>query len=164
VGDELSNARVLIVEDDRDVREIMKVILDAHGAHTAVAANAAEGLSVLRTFLPELLLSDISLPDEDGYDFLRRVRALPVNEGGNTPAVAVSGHVYTADREQAFNAGFQAFIAKPVNPGSLVECVKGFVERGRTDTERRRAPRRGTELQSGITSERRMCERRQPVC
>lgn len=161
---DLLNARVLIVDDDRDTLEIMSVILDAHGAQTMVAATAAEGLTALRALRPEVLLSDISLPDEDGYDLVRRIRALPAEEGGHTPAVAVSAHVYTTDRERAFDAGFQAFLGKPITPRALVECVKTIVERGRAHQERRRGSRRATPSPPHVVSDRRMFERRQPIC
>ena len=92
----------------------MRIILDTHGARTAVAVIATEGLAMLCTVRPEVVLSDISLPDHDGYVFVRRIRALPAEQGGGTPAIAVSAHVYTAHRERAFDAGFQAFLAKPL--------------------------------------------------
>ena len=164
VDNELLNARVLIVDDDGDTLEVMRVILDSHGAQTAVAATAAEGLAVLSAIRPEILLSDISLPDHDGYELLRRIRALPAEEGGDTPAVAVSAHVYAAHRERAFDAGFQAFLAKPLNPDALVGCVKSMVERARAHLERRRAPRRGEHSSAEGRSERRVFERRQPLC
>jgi CheY-like chemotaxis protein len=156
------DARVLVVDDDRDTLEIMRVVLDAYGAQTAVAATAAEAFATLRTLRPEVLLSDISLPGEDGYDLLRRVRALSTEDGGDTPAVAISAHVYTSDRERAFDAGFQAFLAKPINPAALVECVRSMVERGRAKLERRRGPRRAAHSTLDANSERRTFERRQP--
>jgi CheY-like chemotaxis protein len=164
VGTELLNARVLIVDDDRDTLEIMRIILDTHGAQTAVAATATEGLAILSAIRPEVVLSDISLPDHDGYEFVRRIRALPVDEGGDTIVVAVSAHVYTAHRERAFDAGFQAFLAKPLNPETLVECVKAVVERGRAHLERRHAPRRGDHSPVDSRSDRRIFERRKPLC
>jgi CheY-like chemotaxis protein len=160
---ELLNARVLIVDDDRDTLEIMRIILDTHGAQTAVAATAAEGLRILRVVRPEVLLSDISLPDQDGCEFVRSIRALPADEGGDTPAVAVSAHVFTAHRERAFDAGFQAFLAKPLNPATLVACVKAIVERARAHLERRHGPRRGYHTLLDRRPERRMFERRQPL-
>lgn len=164
MGNDLLNARVLIVDDDRDTLEVMRVILDAHGAQTAVAATASEALALLSAMRPEVVLSDISLPDHDGYEFVRRIRALPAEQGGDTPAVAVSAHVYAAHRERAFDAGFQAFLAKPLNPETLVTCVKSMVERSRAHLERRRAPRRGDPSSAHGRSDRRMFERRQRLC
>ena len=158
---ELRNTRVLVVDDDRDTLEMMQVILESHGAQTAVAGTAAEALAVLETFHPEVILSDICLPDADGYSFIRKVRALPADQGGHTPAVAASAHVYTSDRERAFNAGFHAFLAKPINPRGLVESVKALVQRARAHLERRRASRRAGETTLAAASERRMFERRQ---
>ena len=164
MGSELLNARVLIVDDDRDTLEIIRIILDTNGAQTAVATTAAEGLRILRAVRPEVLLSDISLPDQDGCEFVRSIRALPAEEGGGTPAVAVSAHVFTAHRERAFDAGFQAFIAKPLNPDTLVRCVKAIVERARAHLERRHGPRRAYHPACDRRPERRMFERRQPLC
>ena len=164
MGNELLDARVLIVDDDRDTLEVMRIMLDTHGAHTVVATTASEGLAVLRATRPEVVLSDISLPDHDGYEFVKRIRALPAEEGGETPAVAVSAHVYTAHRERAFDAGFQAFLAKPLTPDSLVGCVKSMVERSRAHLERRRAPRRGDQPSMDSQSDRRIFERRRPLC
>lgn len=164
MGNELLNARILVVDDDRDTLEIMRVILESHGALTEVASTASEGLAILSAIRPEVVLSDISLPDHDGYEFVRRIRALPVEAGGETPAVAVTAHVYAAHRERAFDAGFQAFLAKPINPATLVGCVKAIVERARAHLERRRAPRRGDHFPADSRSDRRMFERRQPLC
>jgi CheY-like chemotaxis protein len=158
---ELRNMRVLVVDDDLDTLEVMRVILESHGAESAVATTAAEGLAALETFRPEVILSDIGLPDEDGYEFMRKVRALPSDQGGQTPAVAASAHVYTSDRERAFNAGFHAFLAKPINARGLVESVKALVERARARLERRCVGRRARQAPLAVAQERRMFERRQ---
>jgi CheY-like chemotaxis protein len=158
---ELRNTRVLVIDDDLDTLEVMLVILETHGAETAAATTAAEGLAMLETFRPEVILSDIGLPDEDGYSFMRQVRALPADQGGETLAVAASAHVYTSDRERAFNAGFHAFLAKPINARALVESVKSLVKRARAHLERRRASRRTGQTPLAAALERRMFERRQ---
>jgi CheY-like chemotaxis protein len=158
---DLRDTHVLIVDDDLDTLEVMRVILESHGAQSAVATTAAEGLAALETFRPEVILSDIGLPDEDGYEFMRRVRALPADRGGQTPAVAASAHVYTSDRERAFNAGFHAFLAKPIHARALVESVKALVERARARLERRHGSRRARQAPSAVALERRTFERRQ---
>ena len=162
VDEELRNIRVLVVDDDFDTLEVMRVILESHGAQTTAATTAAEGFAALETFRPEVILSDIGLPGEDGYDFMRKVRALPADQGGQTPAVAASAHVYTSDRERAFNAGFHAFLAKPIDARALVESVRSLVARARARLERRRASRRAGQTSWSPHSERRMFERRQP--
>ena len=162
MDEELRDIRVLVVDDDFDTLEVMRVILESHGAQTTAAATAAEGFAALETFRPEVILSDIGLPGEDGYDFMRKVRALPADQGGQTPAVAASAHVYTSDRERAFNAGFHAFLAKPIDAKALVKSVKALVERARDHLERRRANRRAGQTSSIPLGERRMFERRQP--
>ena len=159
----LGNTRVLIVDDDRDTGEVMRIILDAQGARTAIASTVAEGLATLETFRPDVILSDIGLPDEDGYAFIRKVRALPADHGGHVSAVAATAHVQASDRERAFNAGFHAFLAKPIPPGALVECVKMLVDRARAHRERRCASRRTGRAPSAAALERRTFERRQPM-
>jgi CheY-like chemotaxis protein len=163
VGSELLHTRVLALDDDHDTLEIMGVLLDAHGAQTALAGSATEALAMLKTHRPEVILSDIAMPGDNGYDFVRWVRALPRDEGGETPAVAVSAHVYAADRERAFDAGFQAFLAKPISPRALIECVTRLVKRARAHQERRHTARRAGHTGSGTTFERRNLERRQPA-
>jgi CheY-like chemotaxis protein len=117
MGSELLNWRLLVVDDDHDTLELMRVILDSHGAQTAVAASANEALAAVKIDRPEVILSDIAMPGHDGYDFVREVRALPPDEGGDTRAVAVSAHVNMEDRERAFDAGFQAVPCQTPQPG-----------------------------------------------
>jgi CheY-like chemotaxis protein len=111
---ELRGTRVLVVDDDADNREMLAMILEYSGALVATADSAAEAMCVLERERSQVLISDIGLPDEDGFSLLRRVRALPASRGGNIPAIALTGHGTREDRAQTLGEGFQAHLTKPI--------------------------------------------------
>jgi len=119
----LDGMHVLVVEDMPDDRDVLARLLKAGGAEVTVAASAAEGLLVLERERPDVLLSDIAMPDEDGCTFLHRLRALPRDRGGRTPAVAVTAFAGLDERVQTRAAGFEAHLSKPVDPVELVRVV-----------------------------------------
>jgi protein-histidine pros-kinase len=119
----LDGLRVLIVDDQADERELFTTILGGFGAETKTAASAAAGLKLVREWKPDVLVSDIAMPEEDGYTLLRKVRALGRDAAGDVPAVAVTAHARAEDRERAFAAGFQMYVAKPIDRLKLVEVV-----------------------------------------
>jgi CheY-like chemotaxis protein len=120
----LAGLRVLVVEDDTDARELVTAILEDAGAIVEAAESAAAGFVAVRSFQPQLLLSDISMPDEDGYSLIRRVRALGEAEGGGIPSIALTAHTRIEDRTKALRAGFNLHMGKPVRPDDLVAAVK----------------------------------------
>jgi CheY-like chemotaxis protein len=120
----LSGLRVLVVEDDADARELVTAILEDAGAVVEAAESAAVGFAAMRSFRPDLLVSDISMPDEDGYSLIRRVRALAVTDGGDIPSIALTAHTRIEDRAKALRAGFTLHMGKPVRPVDLVSAVK----------------------------------------
>jgi CheY-like chemotaxis protein len=120
----LSGLRVLVVEDDPDARELVAAILEDAGAIVEAAESAAAGFAAMRSFRPQLLVSDISMPDEDGYSLIRRVRALGVTDGGDIPSIALTAHTRIEDRAKALRAGFTLHMGKPVRPVDLVAAVK----------------------------------------
>jgi PAS domain S-box-containing protein len=122
-GPNLEGLRVLVVDDEADARDVIEAGLRAFGAEVRVSASSAEAVSTLRSWRPELLLSDIGMPGEDGYQLLRQVRALPVDEGGLTPAVALTAYGRAEDRIAALGAGYADHLAKPVTPAALAEAV-----------------------------------------
>ena len=162
--DELAGARILVVDDERDTLDVIEMLLRTHGADTRAACSAAEGLACLRTFQPEVLVSDLAMPGEDGLAFIRRVRALGPDEGGGVPAVALSAHVYKEDQDRALAAGFDAFVPKPVRPRALIDCLRMLLARARAFVDRRQGERRqGGPVADG--AERRRWQRRQlQVC
>jgi signal transduction histidine kinase/ActR/RegA family two-component response regulator len=115
--------RVLVVDDEADARELVASILSAGGARVETARSASEGLEVFKRFRPDVLVSDIGMPDEDGYSFIRRVRALSDADGGRVPALALTAFAREEDRTKSLTAGFTTHIGKPVNPDALSSAV-----------------------------------------
>ena len=119
----LAGRHVLVVEDDADVREVITVMLEGSGGVVTAAATVAAALSALECVRPDILLSDLSLPGRDGYDFIRSVRALDVAHGGSIPAIALTAYASTEDRERVMAAGFQRYLAKPIDLPELVAAI-----------------------------------------
>jgi CheY-like chemotaxis protein len=119
----LQGVSILIVEDDDDAREMVSIILVNAGAAVECAASAAEGFQAAYASRPQLLVSDIGMPDEDGYSLMRRIRALQSGEGGDILAIALSAFTRPEDRMLALRAGFTIHIAKPVAPCDLVAAA-----------------------------------------
>ncbi len=118
----LEGLRLLVVDDQPDERELLSEILTRHGADVRTAASAPEALELATHFSPHVLLTDIAMPGEDGHVLMRRVRDLP-GPAGRVPAIAVTAHARAEDRDQAFAAGFQDYVAKPVEISRLVRSV-----------------------------------------
>ncbi|ATB28042.1 PAS domain-containing protein [Melittangium boletus] len=124
---ELAGRRILVVDDEEDGREMLKLVLEDHGAHVITAASATEGLRLLGTERPELLVSDIGLPGEDGYALISRVRALPASEGGQIAAVALTAYARGEDRTRALSAGFDMHVSKPIHPDELLSVLANLI-------------------------------------
>ena len=122
-GINLEGLRVLIVDDEADARELISTILTKAGAHVKAAASAPEALSLLSEWRPDLMISDLEMPGEDGYSLIRQVRKLDATRGGATLALALTAHARTEDRESALQAGFQLHVAKPVQPAELMLAI-----------------------------------------
>lgn len=119
----LHGIRVLVVDDELDSREIICAALARCGADVASVGSAQEALVVLQRDRHDVLVSDIEMPDEDGYSLLRKVRLLPPDQGGLTPAAALTAYASTEDRMRALAAGFQIHVPKPVQPAELAVVV-----------------------------------------
>jgi CheY-like chemotaxis protein len=115
----LAGVRVLVVDDEHDARDMLHAILTAAGASVVEASSAQEALGLLRGAAPHVLISDIGMAAEDGYAFIRQVRALP-GELGRVPAVALTAYGHPADRAHALAAGFDHHAAKPILPRELI--------------------------------------------
>jgi CheY-like chemotaxis protein len=120
---------VLVVDDDPDARDVLARILRDGCASVITASSAVEALEILKKSKPALLVSDIGMPDEDGYDLIRKVRALAANDGGRVPAVALTAFARSEDRQRALLAGFQLHVAKPVEPSELLTVCASLVGR-----------------------------------
>jgi signal transduction histidine kinase len=119
----LSGLRVVVADDQDDSRELIEFLLTRQGAVVTAAASAAEAFEAVRKNPPDVLLSDIEMPDENGYAFIKRVRALPPDEGGAVPAAAMTAHGSREDRDRAIAAGFQRHLAKPYQPADLFALI-----------------------------------------
>ena len=119
----LTGVRVLVVDDDRDTLDTLWMVLKECGAEVRTADGAASALEVLGDWRPDALVSDIGMPGEDGYSLIAKVRALSRDQGGQTPALALTAYARSEDRVRALSAGFQMHMAKPVEPAELVAMV-----------------------------------------
>jgi CheY-like chemotaxis protein len=126
----LAEIRLLIVDDDPDLLEVMRTVLEREKAHVHATTSGREALLAVETFKPDVLVSNLRLPDLDGYTLIQAVRALGPERGGGIPAVALTGYIGTEDRQRAFLAGFQAHLAKPVDPSELIAVIATLAPRG----------------------------------
>jgi CheY-like chemotaxis protein len=127
----LDGIRVLAVDDDSDALGLAEAILTRAGAEVRTCARSGAALDVLETWRPDVLVSDIEMPEEDGYALIRKVRALPASRGGLTPAVAVTAYGRTQDRTRSLAAGFSMHVPKPVDPGELTAIIASVAGRSR---------------------------------
>jgi CheY-like chemotaxis protein len=128
-GVDLTGVTVLVVEDDADTRELLKLVLEDCNAVVVLCATVGEAMAALERELPTVILSDIEMPGEDGYDFIRRLRELPPEKGGNLPAAALTAYARSEDRRRSLAAGFQLHAAKPIEPAELVTIVANLAGR-----------------------------------
>ncbi|MEG3863184.1 hybrid sensor histidine kinase/response regulator, partial [Microcoleus sp. herbarium12] len=119
----LSGIRVLAVDDDADARDLVVFLLEDCGASVTAVASADDALTLLTQSVPDVLLSDIGMPYTDGYMLLRQVRALPPEQGGLVPAIALTAYAGEIDYQQALAAGFQRHISKPLEPDKLLQTM-----------------------------------------
>jgi PAS domain S-box-containing protein len=128
---EIEGLKVLVVDDEADARNLVRRLLEDRKASVTTAASAKEALEILKTSRPDVLVSDIGMPNEDGYSLIRKVRNLPVSEGGNTPAIALTAYARAEDRMKAILAGFEMHIVKPVESAELIAMVASLAKRAR---------------------------------
>jgi PAS domain S-box-containing protein len=121
----LGGRRLLVVDDDADTREAIGFLLLRAGAVVETVASAREALAAIERSRPDVLIADIGMPGEDGYELIRQVRALPPERGGRMPAVALTAYARPEDRERALAAGYEEHVAKPVEPEKLIEMLRG---------------------------------------
>jgi signal transduction histidine kinase len=136
----LDGVRVLVVDDDEDARDLVGHMLSEQGAAVSLASSAEEAFSLLERGRPDVLLSDIGMPDVNGYSLIRRIRGMPADHGGRTPAVALTAYAREEDGERAFKAGFQAHVTKPVDPDQLAAVVANLAGISLDGASERRLP------------------------
>jgi len=119
----LKHRRILIVEDDPDTRELLKTVLAQHGAEVTTADSGPRALAEITHVKPDVIISDIGLAGQNGYDLIRKIRSLDPEEGGHVPAIALTAYAGASDRRRALLAGFQTHLAKPVEPDDLLAVI-----------------------------------------
>lgn len=125
----LDGLRVLLVDDEPEARQIISTVIKRMGAEVKTCESASEALSTLVEWRPDVLMSDIAMPDEDGYSLIGKVRSLPRDKGGATPAAALTAYARDEDRRRALDAGYQMHIAKPVTSTQLFTLISRLVGR-----------------------------------
>ncbi|HEY9797648.1 MAG TPA: PAS domain S-box protein, partial [Leptolyngbyaceae cyanobacterium] len=128
---DLHGVEILVVDDDTDAREFVTFLLQQYGARVRAVSSAGEALTALTQSVPDVLLSDIGMPDIDGYMLMQQVRTLPPEQGGQIPAIALSAYAGEINYQQAIAAGFQSHVSKPVEPAELVAVVTSLAKASR---------------------------------
>lgn len=122
----MQDAVVLAVDDDEEMRDLLALILGRHVREVVVASSVGEAMDLLQSVHPTLIVSDICMPEADGYDLIRRVRSKPENR--HTPAVALSAYAQDACRDAALAAGFDMFVRKPLDITHFVPVLKALLQ------------------------------------
>ncbi len=131
----LKHRRILLVEDDPDTQELLKTVLSGHGAELTVVSSSAEALTEFQRAKPDVIISDIAMVGENGYDLIKKIRSLNAAQGGRIPAIALTAYAAASDRRQALLAGFQTHLPKPVNAGDLVAVILSLTFQREPDSE-----------------------------
>jgi CheY-like chemotaxis protein len=119
----LTNLTIVVVEDHDDARAYLGLFLNRLGANVVMARNGIEGIAAIKNNRPNLVLSDINMPEMDGFELLREIRALGPDAAGSVPVIAMTAFITSADRARILNAGFQACLPKPFTPDKLVNTI-----------------------------------------
>jgi CheY-like chemotaxis protein len=119
----LKGLRVLVVDDEFDARELFNTVLSQHGADVRTSSSAAEALETIEGWRPNLLVSDIGMPGEDGLDLIKKVRAREPERCGKIPALALTAYASNEDRRRVLSAGYHMHVAKPVGPEELMSAI-----------------------------------------
>lgn len=124
----LKNLWILIVDDEADARDMVSFMLQINGARVTTARSAVEALEVLKSVSdfqspPDVIISDIGMPNEDGYALIQKIRSLPTAQGSKIPAIALTAFNRPEDKRSALDAGFQIHLGKPIEPENLISAV-----------------------------------------
>jgi signal transduction histidine kinase/ActR/RegA family two-component response regulator len=123
----LKNLHVMVVDDERDTRELLRALLERCGCVVTTAASATDAYDDIQAHVPDVLISDIGMPQEDGYSLIAKVRALPPNQGGSVPAIALTAYAGVTDAERMILSGFQIHLAKPLQVTEFLTAIEGLV-------------------------------------
>jgi PAS domain S-box-containing protein len=119
----LMNLRILVVDDEMDSRELAGKVLEYYGANVQTAASVQEAIKILQAVPPDVALSDLSMPGEDGFSLIRKIKCFELNSGRNIPVAALTAYARDEDRKRVLSAGFKMHLCKPIDPEALVEAV-----------------------------------------
>ena len=125
----LSGLRILVVDDEADAREVVSLILSSAGAEVTTVDSAARAVELVQRWHPDILVSDIGMPNEDGFTLMRQLRALPVEQGGAIPAIALTAFARTQDRLNVLSAGYQMHVPKPIEQLELLTVIASLTKR-----------------------------------
>ncbi|MEW6496204.1 MAG: response regulator [Cyanobacteriota bacterium] len=123
----LEGLKVLAVDDNEDTCDLITIALELQAVEVTAVNCVSEALEVFADWQPDVIISDIAMPDEDGYSFMQRLRTLDGHKGGQVPAIALTAYVGKAAQQQALEAGFQRYIAKPLEPEGLIAAIADLV-------------------------------------
>jgi len=123
----LLGKKILVVDDEPDIRDLVSFILEDYGIEVIAVTSAQRALEALSESLPDILISDIGMPEIDGYMLMRQLRQQPPEQGGNIPAIALTAYAGEINQQQAIAAGFQMHISKPVDPDALIEAIASLI-------------------------------------
>ena len=122
----LKHRRILLVEDDADTQELLKTLLRRHGAEVTAVSSSTAALEEIERGKPDVIISDIGMTGENGYELIRKIRSLDPEAGGHIPAIALTAYAGAADRRRALLAGFQTHLAKPIDPADLIAVIRSL--------------------------------------
>jgi CheY-like chemotaxis protein len=123
----LAGLRALVVDDEEDTLELLRMVLERCDIEVTTASSVSEAIKAFESAPPDVLISDIGMPVEDGYQLIRRVRARATGQGGDVPAIALTAYAGEADRKRMLNSGYQMRLAKPIEPASLIEAIASLI-------------------------------------
>ena len=126
---DLKGVRILVVDDEEDARMLLDAVLEQCDASVRTCASVAEALAEIEEWGPDVLVSDIEMPGEDGYALIRKVRELESERGGRLPAVALTAHARAEDRMRVLSSGYQMHVPKPVEPAELAVVIASLAGR-----------------------------------
>jgi len=126
---ELEGLHILLVDDEADSRELLNTVIGSCGARVKTANSAAEAFEIIQSEPFDVIISDIGMPEEDGFELINKIRGLPVEKGGNVPAIALTAYARIEDRIKALRSGFQMHVSKPVEPSELIVVVANLAGR-----------------------------------
>jgi len=126
---EIVGLKILVVDDEEDTRDLLRTVLDGYGAQVLLASTADEALEIATRSKPDVLISDIGMPDVDGFELIRRVRELPAESGGGVPAIALTAYARAEDRLRVLRSGYQMHVPKPVEMAELLTVIASLVRR-----------------------------------